>query len=256
MVLNNKERLGLILIFAIALMATIFLLQHAPIPQDPDYHRFADTRSIFSIPNFWDVLSNLPFLFVGGLGLYKLLLSKTLSITEEIKIAYVIFFAGVALVSLGSAYYHLWPDNQTLVWDRLPMTIAFMALFAIVVSEFVSVSLGRAILWPAILLGLLSVAYWHVTEVNGQGDLRLYAFVQFFPMLAMPIIFVCFKSSYDGVSGYVWLLLAYLIAKLMEHFDAIIFNLLGVISGHSLKHIAAAIGIYILIMAYQKRGRV
>jgi len=253
MAINNKERLAIVLIFVIALMAIIFLLRHAPIPQDPSYHRFADTRSMFSIPNFWDVMSNLPFLFVGGLGLYKLLVSKTLCIAEEIKTAYVIFFTGVALVSLSSVYYHLWPDNQTLVWDRLPMTMSFMALFVIVVSEFISVSLGRVILWPAIVLGLLSVAYWHATEMNGQGDLRLYAFVQFFPMLAMPIIFVCFQSRFDGVVAYGWLLLAYLIAKVMEHFDTVIFNSLGVISGHSLKHIAVAVGIYVLVIAYQKR---
>lgn len=251
---TSRQRLGFILMAIAAVLAATVLLLLDPIPQDVNYHRFADTREIFSIPNFWDVASSLPFLVVGCLGLYKLLVSRSLTIIDEARSAYVVFFAAVALVSFGSAYYHLWPDNQTLVLDRLPMTVAFMALCAIVVSEHVSVAAGRAMLWPMIMLGLLSVAYWRMTELNGAGDLRLYAFVQFFPMLALPIMFICFRSRFSGLGGYIVLLLAYALAKVFEHFDAAIFSALGFISGHSLKHIIVAMGIYYLIAAYAQRG--
>jgi hypothetical protein len=40
-----------------------------PIPQDPSYHQFADQRTLLGIPNFWNVVSNLPFVLVGAIGL-------------------------------------------------------------------------------------------------------------------------------------------------------------------------------------------
>lgn len=44
--------------------------------------------------------------------------------------ALAVLFAGVLLTSAGSTWYHLAPTNDSLVWDRLPMTLGFMGLFA------------------------------------------------------------------------------------------------------------------------------
>ena len=128
-----------------------------------------------------------------------------------------------------------------------------MGLFSIVISEFISVRIGKLLLNPLLALGVCSVFYWHITEANGQGDLRYYAIVQFFPILAIPIILVTFKSLFNQVSAYWWLLAAYIAAKLFEHFDAQVHTLLTIVSGHSIKHVAAAIGVYILLRAYEKR---
>ena len=204
-------------------------------------------------PSILNVLSNLPFILVGLLGLHRLTRINSLNIVSENKLAYMALFFGTTLVTFGSGYYHLWPDNQTLVWDRLPMTIAFMGLFSIVISEYISTRLGKILLIPLLALGLLSVFYWHLTEANGQGDLRFYAFVQFFPILAIPIILLTFKSSFSQTSGYWWLLVAYIAAKVFEHFDTEIHSLLVVVSGHSIKHVAAAIGVYILLRSYESR---
>ena len=164
---------------------------------------------------------------------------------------YLIFFLGALLVSLGSGYYHFNPNNDTLVWDRLPMTVAFMALLSIIISEFVNNRTGRQILFPAIMLGLLSIVYWII-----YNDLRFYALVQFYPMLAIPVGLIFFKSK-DGITiGYWMLLLFYLIAKLCEYFDYQIFNSLNLISGHSLKHVFVSIGIFILLYSYTKRRNV
>ncbi|MDM8545962.1 ceramidase domain-containing protein [Candidatus Venteria ishoeyi] len=246
---KNKETLGFSLIFVFLLFALIVLFSQNPIAQDLSYHLFKDTREISGVPNFWNVFSNLPFLLLGLLGLYKI---NKLQLVSDLKIAYILLFMGSALVALGSAYYHLWPNNQTLVWDRLPMTIAFMALFSIIIAEFISIRLGRWLLWPLILLGMASVVYWHLTESWGQGDLRYYALVQFFPILAIPVILLCFRPSYTRVFAYWWLLLAYLLAKLFEMLDAEIYQILPV-SGHSLKHVLAALGLYILLKAYEQR---
>ena len=122
---TNKEKFGLALVAISAVIVWIVLLGRAPIPQDLAYHNFSDAKDLFYIPNIWNVLSNLPFLIVGILGIYKLNYSHTLNIITDNKQAYFALFFGTALVSFGSGYYHLWPNNQTLVWDRLPMTIAF-----------------------------------------------------------------------------------------------------------------------------------
>jgi len=169
----------------------------------------------------------------------------------------------IALVAFGSGYFHLNPINETLLWDRLPMTIAFMALLSIIIGEFVSIKIAQNLLLPLIIVGAFSVLYWFYTETTfpvteshvteSQGDLRLYILVQFLPMLLIPLILLTFNSSYSKVSGYWWLLLAYIVAKLLEHFDHTIFNLLHFISGHSLKYIAAALGVLILLSVYKSR---
>lgn len=250
MLLRQQIGTGLIIVIGVSLMA--FLILQDAIPQDSTYHQFSDMRSLWGIPNAGNLLSNLPFLWVGVLGLYKLY-TRQLNIEPHNQLGYVLLFTGVALVALGSGYYHLWPSNATLLWDRLPMTIAFMALYSVVITEFMSVKAGKRVLLPLVLLGVLSALYWHFTEAKGQGDLRLYILVQFFPLLTIPIILLTFPARFTHKSAYWWLISAYFIAKVLEHFDAQIHSLLVIISGHSLKHIAAAIGLYVLLRGYQQR---
>lgn len=247
-----REKIGLTAIISLCFIAFFAMFLIPPIPQDLAYHQFADQRKIFRVPNFWDVVSNIPFLIVGLLGIKKLA-QGNLRIIREFKIAYYTLFVGVALVSLGSGYYHLWPDNLSLVWDRLPMTIAFMSLIAIITAEFVSLRLAKKMFWPLLLLGISSVIYWILTENAEQGDLRFYGLVQFLPMVSIPIVLLCFNSKFSHTNVYWWLLICYFAAKLFEHFDGEIFSALSVISGHTIKHLVAALGLWMLLLGYQKR---
>ena len=250
-----KEKVGYAAILLISVAGIIGMLMAEPIAQDSGYHQFADQRTILGVPNFWNVVSNLPFLIVGLMGLFSLFRSDRTQFIVELKPAYVLFFAGVALVNFGSGYYHLWPDNETLVWDRLPMTFAFMALFAVIIAEFVSMKVSRLALWPLVIFGVFSVFYWHFTETAGRGDLRLYALVQFLPMLLIPLFLLLFKPRFTLTSGYWALLLAYVLAKVFEYYDEGLLESLGFISGHSLKHIVAALGVFVLLRAYKNRER-
>ena len=250
---TGKEMIGFWLIGLITLGSVAGLYTYGAIPQALSYHAFADDRTVVGVPNFWDVMSNIPFVLVGLLGLYRASVKNKIKIVAGNSIAYKVFFAGVALVGIGSGYYHLDPGNATLVWDRLPMTIAFMSLFSIIISEFMSPRAGSILLLPLILFGVLSVLYWHWTETAGNGDLRLYILVQFLPMLLIPIILICFESACTLVGGY-WLLLGiYLAAKVFELFDGEVFAFHGLMSGHSIKHVIAAIGIYVLLDSYVRR---
>ena len=247
------DKIGYIAIALTVVFGVAGVLMLEPIAQDPEYHLFTDQRTVFNVPNFWNVISNLPFLVVGVLGLYSILRSHRPCLIPEMKAAYILFFLGVSLVAFGSGYYHLRPDNASLVWDRIPMTLAFMALFSIIIAEFVSLRWGSLLLWPLVLFGLFSVIYWYGTESGGEGDLRFYILVQFLPVLVIPLMLLFFKPGFTGTSGYWCLLGAYVAGKFFEYFDRLTQDILFVLSGHSIKHLVAAVGVALLLKALNHR---
>lgn len=250
MTINRDRKIQILL--GITLLAVIGAWLVPAIPQNPAYHQFADQSALLGIANFWNVATNLPFLAIGLAGIRELYHGRPV-IVPELWLAYLAFFGGVALVGPGSAYYHLSPDNDTLVWDRLPMTFAFMAFLSIIVGEYIAVAAGRRLLRPLLLAGIGSVLYWHVSERLGHGDLRWYGLVQFLPMLLIPLIMLMFRPRFTGV-GFIWAMLgAYLVAKLAEYLDGPIFRALYPVSGHALKHLLAALGVYGFLMAIRQR---
>jgi hypothetical protein len=196
-----------------------------PIAQDPAYHHFADGRTILGVPNFLNVVSNVPFVVIGILGL-----RATKSATARV------FFGAVTATAFGSAWYHLQPDDQTLFCDRLPMAVGFMALFALVIGDRLGERLAGWLSAPLIAAGVASVVCWRLT-----GDLRMYGLVQFFPLVAIPAMMLLFPSRGGGGSSLAAGLVCYAVAKLLELLDAPIFALGHVVSGHTLKHLIAAV---------------
>ncbi len=226
-----------------------------PIAQDPLYFLFADQRPMLGIANFMNVMSNLPFLIIGLLGI-RIIAENLETVTASTGLAWNIFFAGIALTAFGSGYFHLSPSNDSLLWDRLPMTIGFMCLVSIIISEYFSAVLGRRLLLPLLLIGVGSVAYWAHTQSNGVGDLRPYAVVQFLPMLLIPMTIILHGNRSD-LGRFVWWMLGfYIAAKLAELFDAQLYAFGHVISGHTLKHVLAALAPASLACALlRRRGR-
>jgi len=210
---------------AAALVVAAFFLFVPPIAQDETYHFFADARTICRIPNFWNVASNLPFAVFGVLGLSKLrsLHDRTL-------------FTGVLLTFFGSAYYHLAPSDARLVWDRLPMTLVFMSLLACVVSPHIELRSSRWLLAFFVACGVASVLCWRFSN-----DLRAYVLIQFGPLLILiPSLFFIRDARLLAAT-----LTFYALAKLAEFYDRGIFSGLP-ISGHSIKHVLAAIATYFI----------
>jgi hypothetical protein len=232
----------LVLICALGVVIALGLTMNGVIEQDPAYHNFADQRGYFGLPNFFDVISNVPFFVIGLLGMWT---ARKRLAPDARSIYWLAFFVGVALVAFGSGYYHVEPNNETLVWDRLPMTIAFMALFTLIIDERLGTREGKIAFPISVGLGLASVLVWHL----GGGDLRLYGFVQFFPLLAMPLLIWLFPTSIEArgrTQLFAVALAAYGAAKILEATDKQVFEVLGGISGHTLKHLAAATATWLL----------
>jgi hypothetical protein len=243
--------LRIALLVGLAVAAIIALLLLPPIAQDPAYHAFTDQRTIWGVPNFWNVVSNLPFLLVVIWGLRAFRFTRPTGLSREVqtweRLAYGILLAGVALVAFGSAYYHAWPDNATLFWDRLPMTIVFMSLLALTIGERVSMPAGKFSLFPLLLIGAASVFYWRAT-----GDLRPYVVVQFYPMIALPLMLLLFPARYTGVAG-IWAMIGlYGVAKLFEFFDAPIGTVIAT-GGHPWKHVAGAAALFFYVRTVSNR---
>src|SRR6266702_468416 len=227
------------------------------IPQPPSYHLFADRRSFLGIPNFGDVVSNLPFALIGIWGLAFLQQSRSRShagtfIEERARWPYLFFFSGLLLTAFCSSYYHLVPDNARLLWDRLPMTITFMSMVSAVIAERINVRLGIWLLPILVSAGLTSVLQWESSEMRGAGDLRFYAAVQAYSAMVILLAFL-FPRRYTRTKDFGLVIGFYALAKALETFDKPIFATLHIVSGHSLKHLAAAAAGYYILRMLQKR---
>ena len=247
-----------ILIFAV-LGAVIVVFAQSPLPQPLAYHLMADQRSFIGIPNCLNVLSNLPFAVVGLLGLAVTFgrgSGRTLPFSDPWeRWPYAALFAGVTLTAVGSSYYHLAPDNARLVWDRLPMAAGFMGLLTALLAERVSLTVGRWLFAPLLGAGAASVAYWYWSELQGMGDLRFYFLVQFGSLLLVALILLLYPVRYPGTAYLVAALALYAAAKGVELADQRIFMLGQIVSGHTLKHLAAAGGVASLVGMLRARSR-
>lgn len=237
------------LILALVPLASLwFYLSMTPFAGDPCYHCFVDSRRVFGMPNFADVFSNLPFLVVGLLGLRHWMREPPLLGRRS----WLVFHLGVIGVAFGSGYYHWDPDDASLVWDRVPMTLAFIGLSLAMLSELVHPSFDRYLLVPALVLGAGSVFYWY-----GKEDLRPYLWVQTLPILIVPTTLVVFKLRYSHRRYLLYAVFFYLAAKYCESHDREVFEFFGFnLSGHTLKHLFAATGCGMIVLMLQRRHMV
>jgi hypothetical protein len=225
-------------------------------PQPLSYHVFADCRTFWAIPNFFNVISNLPFLVGGALGLAIIWNGRGAFISGREQLPYIVFFVGAFLTCFGSAYYHAAPDNPRLVWDRLPMTLGFAGLVSAAIAERVDLKLGLRALWPLLLLGVITVIYWYATERAGQGNIIPYAAYQAWSIVAIVWVIVAFPArrySHGGLLA--WAAVWYGLAKIFETFDLQVYRFLhGTLSGHSIKHVLAAGAVFAVVRQLRRRS--
>jgi hypothetical protein len=219
-----------VILGGVAAAAGVAILAQPPMPQPTSYHAFADARPVWGIANAWNVLSNVPFAAVGLYGL-----ARAWHAPRE-RAAWMVTFAGIAAVSLGSAWYHRAPSDDALAWDRWPMTVGFMGLMTALVARVAGPAWERRLLGPAVAAGIASVAYWRLT-----GDLRPYLWVQFTPMAMVLIVAAGLEPTTVRRQALGLAFALYALAKVFELGDAALFGATGgLVGGHALKHLAAA----------------
>jgi len=241
------------LVVALALLAP-------PVLQDEGYHDFAPT-ALFGVPDFGIVASNGAFLVVGLWGLwcvgFRRLAPWPFRSPGE-HWPYLIFFLGVVLVALGSTYYHAGyhagyragPSSETLLWDRLAMTVVFMALLAAFIGDRIHLGVGVAVALPLLLgLGALSMAAWHVT-----GDLRLYHLLQALPILLILMICLLFPDGLTRFKYAAWMAFWFGLATFCDLFDDSVYGWIG-FGGHAIKHVLAAIACFMILAMLEDAGR-
>jgi hypothetical protein len=224
-------------------------------PQPLSYHAFADCRAIWSIPNFFNVVSNLPFLVGGVAGLAVIWNGGGRFIDRREQLPYLVFFLGGLLTSLGSAYYHLAPDNPRLVWDRLPMTLGFAGLVSAALAERLDAGFGLRALWPLLAVGAGTVVYWYATERMGHGNIIPYAAYQGWSILAIVLLIALFPARrYDHGHLLIWAAVWYGLAKIFETYDVGVYRLSGGwMSGHTIKHLLASGAVFAIVRQLRLR---
>jgi hypothetical protein len=253
---ESARRTGLALIGAAMVAITMSLPR---LPQNPSYHRMADSRTIFGVPNALNVLSNLPFAIVGLAGVLALTrgsIAQRAVVEPWERWPYLVLFAGTALTAIGSSYYHLAPDDGRLFWDRLPMTLGFMGLLTALLAERVSPAFARGAFLPLVFAGAASVVYWRLGEANGGGDLRPYAAVQFGSLVLVLATLALFPARLSG-DAFLWsAAVSYGLAKLLEAADGSIYEIGRIVSGHTLKHLFAALSVGLVLRMLYWRSRI
>jgi len=244
----------ILLVSTILLTAMVFYLLK-PIPQFQSYHNFADQRSWLGIPNTWNVLSNIAIALPGLWGLFLLFSPKKIQFNDYRERWFWIGISmGLILIAVGSSYYHLVPDNSRLFWDRLPMTFVFMTLVAALISERINIYLGLW-LWPALVgVGFYSVFSWYASELQGSSDLRFYIWVQTFTIL-VALIMLLSPSHYSRSWDLAVVTTCYGLALLFDMFDHQVHQFTGgVVSGHTLKHLAVGLaGAWLIRMIWKRK---
>lgn len=242
------------LLGAFALASFTVVLCMDPIPQSASYHAFADQRTMGGIPHLLNVVSNLPFLVIGGVGLYNLLVRRKSRFHHEWeRTPWAVIHASILLTGIGSCYYHAAPEDLTLFWDRLPLTLTFSAFLGLMILDCISATWGRRLFFPLLAAGAGSLLYWRWGASFGRGDLRWYGLLQGWAMTGVPLIFLLFPSRYTGTRDLAIIVLLYGIAKGCEFLDAPIFAAGQIVSGHTLKHLAAGLAAWRIVRMLETR---
>jgi hypothetical protein len=227
-----ERRWRIRLLLAVVAVGVVGVMFTPPLRQDPAYHDFADRRAWLGIPYALNVLSNAGFLVVG---VWAFAAVARAQLPRWERSAGFLFALGLVLTGFGSAYYHWAPSNATLVWDRLPLAALFPLVFAVAIGDRVSPAAGRALFLPLAVAGVVSVVWWDLTD-----DLRPYALVQFLPLALIPLMLALFPGR--RATRDLWIGVAiYAGSKIFELGDGMIFAAGRLVSGHTVKHLLAAV---------------
>ncbi|XP_020593472.1 uncharacterized protein LOC110033745 isoform X1 [Phalaenopsis equestris] len=225
------------------LIGLILLVATPTIPHSPTQHIFADMRNFLGVPNTLNVLTTYPYLFFGVPGLVFCLSGSCFGISLKGELwGWVLFYAGTAAAAFGSAYYHLKPDDDRIIWERLPMMISTISLLSNLVIERLDERVGISC-----LISLLMLVFVSATIERTFDDLRLCIIFHFIPCIAIPVLVFLFPPKYTHSTYWFWATGFYLLSRFESVADMKVYSIdRYIISGHSLEHLCLAMVAFIL----------
>jgi hypothetical protein len=236
----RDRHINRVVLVALTSMAALALIvwSHLPAKDPAAYFNFADQRFSWGIPNFWDVVSNLAFIYVGLWGMMSCYTNAWIRSKKAIWWGLFWVNFSVFLTGWGSSLFHLNPNPLSLFLDRAPMAMGFMALFSVIM-----VDRTQKTFWGSWLLPLMALGVWAAWQGSyGAHDIRYFIIVQFGSLLLALLFTIIRKPIFTNnilvYSAFVF----YVLAKLFELADHPVFVALDY-SGHTLKHIMAALAI-------------
>lgn len=218
---------------------------------------YADTRTFAGLAYAADVLSNLPFAIMGLIGAIALARRQADMagrLPRPVAWGAGVFFAGLLFTAMGSAWYHLAPDTTRLVWDRLGMGVGFAGMLTLVAQRWAGPQAGWPVLATALPLALVSAVLPHT-----HGNVVPWALVQFGGMGLLLAAALHRGAPADGALPVRFgvIVTIYALAKWFEGIDEGMFEATGHwVSGHTLKHLTAALAAWPVIAAvvsYKRR---
>jgi hypothetical protein len=220
-------------ITVLSAIAILIIALAVTITRGPEFHHYADTRTWLGIPNAGDVLSNAMFLVVA------------LWSTHPARL-------GVAAIALGSGVYHAVPSDTTLAFDWLPIVLTLAIVNAVVIGDRAGARAGRhaSILGPA--FAIAAVAWWVASGGTHGGNMAPYVAVQAVG-IALPAVLVATTPGSIRLRFLLVGLIAFAIARLCASYDRALLDAIGV-SGHSLKHVVAALAAGCALRALDDRN--
>ncbi len=236
-------------------LAAAAMAAYGPIPQLAHYHDFADRRAILGIPNGADVLSNAPFALVAIWGAAML---RGPSARERLGSAlpgWALFLLALFATAIGSSYYHLAPDNARLVWSRLPIAFACAGLLAATYAQTHRRAPGLTLTLGLAAFAAASVAWWSFTGLRGPGDLRPYLLLQGAPLVLIPLWQWIDDSPRAERIAIAVAIGLYALAKAAELADHAVYDAVGFVSGHTIKHLLAAAASAVLVAHIASRAK-
>jgi hypothetical protein len=237
------------------IVTIIALFVHGPISQPLEYHNFADQRVIGGVLRGADVWSNLGFALVGIWGFIRLYPQRHQPQLKAGWPGYALFLLGLIGTAAGSAYYHLAPDNFSLIWDRLPIALLCAGLLAAVHGETHRARDGWKTTVTLAAIAIASIAWWYFTGMFGRDDLRPYVLLQALPLVMIPLWQKAYRAPAADQKAFLLAVGCYLLAKAAELGDRVLFDSLHAISGHTLKHLFATLAAAVIVWRLTQRGR-
>lgn len=247
---GRTRRAEVALLLAVAALAVLAaLLPAAALPAG--YHDFADQRAWAGLPHAMDVLSNLPFAAMGVWGLAWLRRVPTGRIGVAQRGLAALFFVGLIVTTFCSAGYHLEPDHAGLCGDRVGMSLAFAGVLGLAAADRIGARAGVAL---AVCIALAAPATALIDWL--AGNMTPWAVLQGGGLVLLAAL--ALRRPQPRALGFsiIGVIAFYAVAKALELADAPIFALTQqIISGHSAKHVVAALAAWPVVRALQRAAR-